>query len=90
LLDLGVCLFISARYCFFQRVTADGPAPEIAISSYYYQIKDKPANDNTHAMIKFIKQTAIEVGHTYGKRIVQMRLHSIAHLDRSETSMCWY
>jgi hypothetical protein len=30
LLDLGVCPFISARYCFFQRVTADGPAPEIA------------------------------------------------------------
>ena len=24
-------------------------------SSYYYQIKDKPVNDNTHAMIKFIK-----------------------------------
>jgi hypothetical protein len=31
LLDLGVYPFISARYCFFQRVTADGPAPEIAI-----------------------------------------------------------
>jgi hypothetical protein len=31
LLDLGVCPFISARYCFFQRVTADGSAPEIAI-----------------------------------------------------------
>jgi len=37
-------------------------------SSYYYQIKDKSANNNTDAMIKFIKQTAIEVGHTYGKR----------------------
>ena len=36
-------------------------------SSYYYQVKDKPVNDNTSSMIKFIKQTAIEVGHTYGK-----------------------
>jgi hypothetical protein len=52
----------------------------------YYQVKGKSLNDNTNAMIKFIKQTAIEVGYTYGKRrIVQMRLHSIARLDRSET-----
>ena len=43
-------------------------------SSYYYQIKDKPVNDNTNAMIKFIKQTAIEVKHTYGKRRMQVAL----------------
>jgi hypothetical protein len=45
-------------------------------SSYYYQIKDKPANDNTHAMIKFIKQTAIEVGHTLKHQCVGIRLVS--------------
>ena len=31
-------------------------------SSYYYQVKDKPVNDNTSSMIKFIKQTAIDAG----------------------------
>ena len=45
-------------------------------SSYYYQVKDKPVNDNTNAMIKFIKQTAIEVGHTYGKRRMRVALNS--------------
>ena len=43
-------------------------------SSYYYKIKDKPVNDNTNAMIKLIKQTAIEVKHTYGKRRMQVAL----------------
>ncbi|CAC9556372.1 hypothetical protein [uncultured Gammaproteobacteria bacterium] len=33
-------------------------------SSYYYQFKDKPVNDNTSSMIKFIKQTVIEIGQT--------------------------
>ncbi|SMM97753.1 Mobile element protein [uncultured Candidatus Thioglobus sp.] len=45
-------------------------------SSYYYQIKDKPISNNIHAMIKFIKQTAIEVGHTYGKRRMQVVLNN--------------
>jgi transposase InsO family protein len=44
-------------------------------SSYYYQVKAKIANDNTSAMIKFIKQTAIEVGHTYGKRRMRVSLN---------------
>ncbi|SMM98907.1 Mobile element protein [uncultured Candidatus Thioglobus sp.] len=47
-----------------------------ARSSYYYQVKDKPVNDNVNAMIKFIKQTAIEVGHTYGKRRMQVVLNN--------------
>ncbi|CAC9645960.1 hypothetical protein [uncultured Gammaproteobacteria bacterium] len=45
-------------------------------SSYYYQVKDKSLNDNINAMIKFIKQTAIEVGHTYGKRRMRVSLNS--------------
>ncbi len=45
-------------------------------SSYYYQIKDKPASANTSAMIEFIKQTAIEVGHTYGKRRMKITLNN--------------
>ncbi len=44
-------------------------------SSYYYQIKDKPISNNINAMIKFIKQTAIEVGHTYGKRRIRVSLN---------------
>jgi hypothetical protein len=44
-------------------------------SSYYYQVKGKSINDNTNAMIKFIKQTAIEVGHTYGKRRMRVSLN---------------
>ncbi|CAC9578127.1 hypothetical protein [uncultured Gammaproteobacteria bacterium] len=42
---------------------------KLPLSSYYYQVKGKSLNNNTNAMIKFIKQTAIEVGHTYGKRV---------------------
>ena len=45
-------------------------------SSYYYQVKGKSLNDNTNAMIKFIKQTAIEVGYTYGKRRMRVSLNS--------------
>ncbi|SMN00356.1 Mobile element protein [uncultured Candidatus Thioglobus sp.] len=45
-------------------------------SSYYYQTKDKPISNNIHAMIKFIKQTAIEVGHTYGKRRMRVSLNN--------------
>lgn len=44
-------------------------------SSYYYQVKDKPINEYTNAMIKFIKRTAIEVGHTYGKRRMRVSLN---------------
>ena len=45
-------------------------------SSYYYQIKDSLVDDNTSTMIKFIKQTAIEVGHTYGKRRMRVSLNN--------------
>jgi hypothetical protein len=49
---------------------------KLSRSSYYYQIKDKPVSSNTHNMIKFIKQTALEVGHTYGKRRMRVSLNS--------------
>ncbi len=49
---------------------------KLSHSSYYYQIKDKLVNDNTHAMIKLIKQTAIEVRHTYGKRRMRVSLNN--------------
>lgn len=45
-------------------------------SSYYYQIKEKPLNDNTNVMVEFIKQIAIEVGHTYGKRRMRVSLNN--------------
>jgi putative transposase len=49
---------------------------KLSRSSYYYQIKDKPVSSNTHNMIKFIKQTALEVGHTYGKRRMRVSLNN--------------
>jgi hypothetical protein len=45
-------------------------------TTYYYQIKGKSLNDNTNAMIKFIKQTAIEVGPAYGKRRMRVSLNN--------------
>jgi hypothetical protein len=36
----------------------------------------KSLNDNTNAMVKFIKQTAIEVGYTYGKRRMRVSLNN--------------
>ncbi len=42
---------------------------KLPLSSYYYQVKGKSLNNNTNVMIKFIKQTAIEVGRTYDKRV---------------------
>jgi hypothetical protein len=42
---------------------------KLPLSSFYYQVKGKSLNNNTNAMIKFIKQTAIEVGRTYDKRV---------------------
>lgn len=45
-------------------------------SSYYYQTKDKPVSNNTSTMIKSIQQIALETGHIYGKRRMQIALKS--------------
>jgi hypothetical protein len=34
---------------------------KLPLSSYYYQVKGKSLNNNINVMIKFIKQTAIEL-----------------------------
>jgi hypothetical protein len=48
--------------------------------TYYYQIKGKSLNDNTNAVIKFIKQTAIEVGPAYGKRRMRVSLNNQGYM----------
>jgi hypothetical protein len=49
---------------------------KLPCSSYYYQAKAKLANGNTNTIINIIKQTAIEVGHTYGKRRMKIILNN--------------
>jgi hypothetical protein len=54
----------------------------------YYQIKGKSLNDNTNAMIKFIKQTAIEVGPAYGKRRMRVSLNNQGYnIDIHQTAI---
>jgi hypothetical protein len=48
---------------------------KLSRSSYYDQIKPKLHNDKTVAMIESIKQIALEVGHTYGKRRMRIILN---------------
>jgi len=47
---------------------------DISRSSYYYQVKDKIADDTTTKIINAIKTIAIESRHTYGKRRVNIML----------------
>ena len=47
---------------------------DISRSSYYYQVKDKIADDTTTKIINAIKTISIESRHTYGKRRVNIML----------------
>lgn len=52
---------------------------ELSLSSYYYQIKDKPMSQEKQEIVKLLKQTAQDTHNSYGKRRMQEELQNEGH-----------